>query len=927
MPALPPPLWAELYYDSAWNTITSDISDTAAVTASRGRASERDSSGPGQGSLSLINTTGKYSRRNPSSPLYGKIGLNTPIRYGVEAGLPWLDTTGGGYASTPSSTGFNITDDLEVRAEFSPDVISTNAADIVAIAGRWGASGSHSWILALIAGVPRLYWTQDGTDTTRHTATAFAPLPAFAGQRLALKVTFDVDDGAGGIEIRFYWAKSVDDPDDNWHLLADPIVSTAIGTQSVYDPASQELTVGDTPAYAATVQPFAGRVYRMQLRDGIGGTVLADFDTSYATAGQSSFTDAGTRTWTLQSGAVLSHRHTMLSGEIPSWTPTRDKSGQDRRMPISPAGILQRLGSGSKTLRSPIYRDLTSAARTDIAAYWPLEDGQNSTQLAPGLPGLPAGTFTGAMSFAADSSWLGSDPIPTFTTGSATFNVPTYTDTGEASARFLLTVPTAGVGGDVRLLKLTTTGTAAIWELYLQATGGDLRIRAWDADGTSLLNSSINFDLNGTTSVIVLEISVSGSTITWRVRANQYSAGLAIGDTIPGSSSSGTLSGTAVGRIRQMKLAGNGDLASCGIGHLALATDLGAYASTGNATLGWNGEGARARFLRLCQEEGVPASCAVDETFQPLMGVQTSRQFLDLLREVETTDMGLFGERQDGLELVYRGSSTFYNQAPVLEIDWRAGVVDDAAPKDDDRAPFNEMTAKRAGGSEYTYVLESGTNSVEDIGRYDTSVELSLSSDGPLASQAYRRVAIATVDEMRYPIVKFNLANDRTYKLFDQLMKLDHGDKIRLTNVPEDFGTGVVDLLVYGDAAAAGDDEWSLSLNCVPAERWNAGVVGSGAYGRADTDGSELSAALDATQTDVGVRTTALARWVDSATYPDDFPFDVRTGGEVMTVTAVTGIVEDQFDRTVTSGWGTADTGEAWTVTGGSASDYSVQGV
>jgi hypothetical protein len=894
MPVLPPPLWADLYYDGAWNTITDDVFTTT-TSASRGRGSERDSSGPGQGSMSLLNTSGRYSRRNPTSDLYGKIGLNTPIRYGVTSGAPWLDTTAGGYASTPSSAGFNIASDLEVRVEFAADAISTNAADIIALAGRWGASGSHSWILTLAAGVPRLYWTQDGTDATRHAATAFAALPAYAGQRLALKATFDVNDGAGGIDVRFWWAKTVDDPDDNWHLLADPIATTALGTQTVYNPASQELTVADTPAYSSTVKPFTGRVYRMQLRDGIGGTVLADFDTSYATAGNTSFADGGARTWTLQAGAVLSNRHTMLSGEIPSWTPTRDKSGQERRMPISPAGILQRLGSGNKPLRSPIYRDLTSATRTDIAAYWPLEDGQNSTQFAPGLPGLPAGTFTGALSFAADSSWLGSDAIPTFSTGSATFNVPAYTDTGEVSARFLLTVPDAGVAADTRLLRLSTNGKAIVWELSLQASGGDMLLNAWDVNGTSLVFTTIDFNLNGTTSAIALEISVSGSTVTWAVHTNQYSPGLTIYTPVPGSVSTGTFTGTSVGRVREMKLGGSGDLAGCGIGHLALATDTGAYGGTSSATLGWNGEGARARFLRLCQEEGVPATCAIDTTFEPQLGVQTSKEFLDLLREIETADMGLLGERQDGLELIYRASATLWNQAPVLEVDFEAGVIGEIVPKDDDRAPFNEMTAKRSGGSEYTYVLETGVNSVAEIGRYDTSVDLSLSSDTPLASQAYRRVAIATVDEMRYPTITFNLANDRTYALFDQLMKLDHGDKIRLTNLPADFGNSTVDVLVYGDTAAAGSDEWSLSLNCVPAERWNAGVVGSATYGRAGTAGCELVADLTATQNLVRVRTTGWFRWINSSTYPAEFPFDVLVGGEVMRVTACSGNTRDQI--------------------------------
>ncbi len=69
-----------------------------------------------------------------------------------------------------------------------------------------------------------------------------------------------------------------------------------------------------------------------------------------------------------------------------------------------------------------------------------------------------------------------------------------------------------------------------------------------------------------------------------------------------------------------------------------------------------------------------------------------------------------------------------------------------------------------------------------------------------------------------------------------------------------------------------------------------------------------------------------MARWVDSPTYPLDFPFDIRTGGEVMRVTACTQAAQDAFARTVETGWGTADSGQAWTTTGGSASDYSVTG-
>jgi hypothetical protein len=63
-----------------------------------------------------------------------------------------------------------------------------------------------------------------------------------------------------------------------------------------------------------------------------------------------------------------------------------------------------------------------------------------------------------------------------------------------------------------------------------------------------------------------------------------------------------------------------------------------------------------------------------------------------------------------------------------------------------------------------------------------------------------------------------------------------------------------------------------------------------------------------------------------SDTTNDDLPFDIRMGGEVMRAGAITPAVLDTFTRTVANGWGTADTGQTWTTSGGSAADYSTQG-
>jgi hypothetical protein len=63
-----------------------------------------------------------------------------------------------------------------------------------------------------------------------------------------------------------------------------------------------------------------------------------------------------------------------------------------------------------------------------------------------------------------------------------------------------------------------------------------------------------------------------------------------------------------------------------------------------------------------------------------------------------------------------------------------------------------------------------------------------------------------------------------------------------------------------------------------------------------------------------------------SDTSGDDFPFDIRVGGEVMRAGAITPAILDTFTRTQANTWGSADTGQAWTTSGGAASDYFTQG-
>lgn len=89
----------EVYYDSAYHVITSDVETRdAAITITRGKAEGAGDASPSTLSLSLNNgtskvnasITGRYSPRNPNSDLYGKIGRNTLIRITVDTSVRFV---------------------------------------------------------------------------------------------------------------------------------------------------------------------------------------------------------------------------------------------------------------------------------------------------------------------------------------------------------------------------------------------------------------------------------------------------------------------------------------------------------------------------------------------------------------------------------------------------------------------------------------------------------------------------------------------------------------------------------------------------------------------------------------------------------------------------------------------------------------------
>lgn len=904
MPSLPPPVWAELHYGGAWHDVTEDVRvRTSPVTVTRGLSSESSSAAePTSCTCDLDSRDDRYAPRNPMSPLWGLIGRNTPFRWGYTIGSPWGQMPGGltwNALFVNNTDALDVTGDLDLRV----DVALEDWSESQMIALRYvPSSNNDSWVLEMVDGVPTLFWSTTGTYAGRTVQQATEPVKAYNGQRLALRVTLDIDNGSGGYEVRFYTGRTVDD--NEWSLLGSPIVG--VGTTSIY-PGTGYMEFGAGFDFNAlpsggALNCMRGKAYALKLLD--SGTVKVDMKTAAAAmSGGTTFVDATGLTWHVGGNVVLTNRHIRMCGEVPAWPPTRDLSGNDNYVSIAPAGVTRRMDAGNKPQDSAIRRFIHAS---DPLECWPLTDGVDSKTAKSMLGGPDMVLERGPLS--VPPTWMGGsladwcEPVLAArpdTVGGLIGATPRVASVG-ASWSVDLFLSGGGPAASTRFIVYDAgAGTAVDNQVSLDG------ILTGDLDQLTLIRNSEAFDDEDAGSAELLaNISPIG---VFDDRPHHLRVTVTPGATsgwsvyIDGAlRASGSITGIRVKPVSRILL-GWGHIdgltgSDRAFGYLTYWDDAGPTAAEiWNAFMGFQGERAGDRIERLATEAGYTASIAGALTHQQPMGIQGQAKLLDLLNEAATTNFGYVLDARDRTEVIHRGGSTLWNQPPALVLDYSAGVIGAPfRPVDDDKLTENDVSVKRAYGSvPARQVLETGDLSVQDppngVGRYDKEYTYSLATDAQAVQVAAMRLHLGTYAGVRYTRITLNLANERVFQMIDDILRIDVGDTIRLTDLPADHGPDPVDVLVLGYQETAGPDEWSVTFNCAPAEPWTAGVIGSTQYGRLDTDGSKLTSAVTASATTVPVTTTSGARWVDSATYPGEFPFDVRTGGEVMRVTGISG--------------------------------------
>lgn len=866
----------DMFLGDRWVTIADDVRHEQGYGITYGSSAQDRSVPPAKLRAVLANESERYSRRNPLSPNYGKLGDNTPTRLlcGITAdtfgraesngwglspyGDVWtIESTAANYSvsagsasmTVPSAVNFRsavLTAQLHKNVEVGVTVtlpfsnVTGGSIEPANIMLRWVSSTDYLMARVVITSAEVV--TVQIMNRNGDTYGSLVTLPfTFAGQ--PLRVAAQVEGSVMRVKV--------------WEL--DTTVPGSDGEPLDW---SVEATVPDTYRRAGAVG----------VRSGVGsGNTNVPVTFSY-----SDFT-------------VCSNR---FYGEAATMVPSWNLAETVRSVTLDTAGLLQRLQQGSRPIQSTLRRSIPSLP--DLVAYWPMEDGTDATSLASGFGGLPMTMDpNGEQDPSSYSEFPGSIAIPTLGSGMWSGTVPDYASTGEVQLRYLVHTP-EGVSLDQRIISSLTLkgGTLTRIDVRGGPTVGQIRLVGYSG-ATTVLDAVIGFDIDGLNVRMSLELQQDGSDVDWGLWV------LEVGAT-SGGGATGTLTGHTLGTADRVEFSLYTDLEGTALGHSTVESQVTSLFDLASQLNAYAGETATDRLTRLCREEGVTLSLSGASDPDAKMGYQRASTLMDLLKECADLDMGILGESRGRIGLKYRTRLSMLNQAISASIDRAAGQLSDPfRPVDDNRLTANDVTAERVGGSSHRAEQLTGPMSVQDppdgAGRIPATPKFVAFSDTQLPDLAGWRLALGTIDDYRYPSVSADMAvldveNDT--ELVAGLLSLDIGDVIEVAGLAS---LGIYDnvlQVVHGYTETIYPHRHVIQANTFPASPYAALVLDDDALGKADSGSSTVSAGFSDTAGSFSVATAdADDLWTTDAA---EFPFDVMVGGERIRLSAISGASSPQ---------------------------------
>lgn len=287
-----------------------------------------------------------------------------------------LPNVTGAYASSPDPA--QITGDLEVIVTAQRDDDWRPAANENLVAHFDTGGDQRSWRIYLdadgdgdpaLVGRPILGWSEDGVVNFAHRATDRMPVDPYGVVRL--RVTFVMDNGSGLNEARF-WTRETDESD--WVQLGDTLTGGSVA--SLYA-STAPYTVGAVLLAGVTTEEFEGRVYSVQIRDGL--TTVASPDFTNHLDGTREFEDSQLNLWTVNgSAAIYSPTSTVTVAVLGPLATDECSSWVDYTLP--------RTGMGATCDHQPVSCCSYYRARTVGRSDGDLRISDWSDAFDPGIP-------------------------------------------------------------------------------------------------------------------------------------------------------------------------------------------------------------------------------------------------------------------------------------------------------------------------------------------------------------------------------------------------------------------------------------------------------------------------------------------------------------------------------------------------------------
>jgi hypothetical protein len=913
--------YAAVFLNGAWVNWTNDVrglDGATAFKAGKGRANEASRVAASTLDITMNNGSGNYYNRNPSSIYYGQLVENIPIVTGID------------YAKATFST---------------------------PISNSWGS------LDVVTPGIPAQVWTNTAPNSSFNVAAGVGTLTSNGGTYIVayqgsygevemltkLSINSVANNPSYGVTFKYQ------NNNNNYKILVSIVNGRII--------LEKNKGAGTITIFGNTFVPVAGLSYWMRVSAGkrIRVRIWLDGTTEPTTWHTGFFDDdpfnagllsnyggvgvvmnggnAGTTVVTYDNFECFNPR---FAGEINSYKPKSDSTGNDPYTEIQATGILRRLSLGDKTLDSAMFREATKpSAIGNAAAYWPCEDATGATAPSSALNNGIAMRINGtAPTFASSSVIPGSKPLLTMTSGCnlqgfVPANAPNTF--GNIFQRIVMSIPSGVIPNATNILNIYTTGTNVYNIAMIYFTGGNFDVQIRDSAGTVLANTgSVLFNLDNKRFYFAIEMNQVGADINVLTAANVISDDNSV---VTGGIFTGTFVGQSLGKATSISLGGQGTMTGCTVGHIGIGNSQAFMFNNGPSLIGNAGENAADRLNRMCTANNIDFYLVGVNTDTVLMGPERLDSLLENFFDCADADQGILYEPRNSLSLAYRTRMDMYNQTPVT-LDHSAGSLSNTLdPVIDAQLLANDVTVTRVPGGESARVtITSGPNNVNPpptgVGTYKKPLDATVYSTDSLAEIAGLRASQGTVDADRHPNMTMQVM--RNYYISNPdlraaVLALDSGDYLAISNPPPWLPPETIKLMNQGNKETYGQFLHELIFNTTPYQPWIVGQVAGTPRIAGETDMVLTSSINAAALSLISQSLSGDQVWcttTDDAESAADFPFNVTMDGEVITVTDVNRGLLDTCTRTVAAGsWGTASDGiHAYTIPVGTAANFDVNG-